>query len=58
MKKMEFDMRKNVTQNVETNDDIDVGFSREDERSARASRRKNKNRDRSDIWDDEDDGWN
>lgn len=40
-------------------DEINVGFSREDERSARAHRRAHKNnRKRHQEWDDEDDGWN
>lgn len=40
-------------------EEINVGFSREDERSARAKRRAHKNsRKRGQEWDDEDDGWN
>lgn len=41
-------------------EEINVGFSREDERSARASRRamKKSRKVKRASWDDEEDGWN
>lgn len=41
-------------------EEINVGFSREDERSARANRHSMKKVRKSNYseWDDEDDGWN